>query len=75
MTDPLNALAPPRGNPVQPRIVGLLGRRKPGMRPSYPGASWVIDLTATERRVLRLVAENLTSWEIAVRLGSVPLIH
>ncbi len=56
-----------------PALSGLLGRRRSRHAALVQERPGLADLTASERRVLRLVAENLTSREIAERLGVSPL--
>lgn len=56
-----------------PALSGLLGRRRSRHAVLVQERPGLADLTASERRVLRLVAENLTSREIAERLGVSPL--
>ncbi|MBN8246526.1 MAG: response regulator transcription factor [Verrucomicrobia bacterium] len=75
VTDLLECLrATSRGETwYSPALSGLLVRRRnrhAALMQERPGLA---DLTASERRVLRLVAENLTSRAIAARLGVSPL--
>lgn len=56
-----------------PALSGLLGRRRSRHAALMREKPGLADLTPTERRVLRLVADNLTSRKIAEQVGVSPL--